>query len=168
MNFPEEKNKEPPRDSGPVDPLTVVSGNDALTAIYGHWPSFHDAEVIELNLWRGFVKSGEWGSSSVFPTLTVKVRILEATQVDATDAGHDVIATIRFHDVVDLKLDEFNHVNQITKMSFAWQPRGRFTDGTPLPSYIIVNFERGFGISASFKCFRIEIVDVLRDAIDPL
>jgi len=124
-----------------VDPITVVAGHERLTSKFGRWPSFHDAEVVDLHLWRGEVKPGEWDDSNVFPVLTVKLRILEATQIGATDAGHDVLATLRFHDVDDLKLEGFNHVNQIVELSLSIQPRGAFTDGSPLPPYIVVEFK---------------------------
>jgi hypothetical protein len=149
-----------------ADPLTVVAGHEVLTSIFGCWPSFHDAEVVEFHLWRGRVKAGDWDDSNVFPVLTAKVRILEATQPGATDAGHDVLATLRFHDVDDLKLDGFNHVNQIVALSFAIHPRGTFTNGSPLPPYSVVDFDRGFGMAASFKCFRIELVDASRCSAD--
>ncbi len=145
-----------------ADPLTVVAGHERLTGIYGKWPSFHDAEVVDLHLWRGHVRPGDWDDRNVFPVLTVKIRILEATQPGATDVGHDVLATLRFHDVDDVKLEGFNHVNQIIGLSFVMQPRGTFTDGSALPPYIVVEFARGFGIAASFKCLRIELVDASR------
>ena len=34
---------------------TRIDGSEKLTRIFGYWPSFHDAEVIELNFWRGDV-----------------------------------------------------------------------------------------------------------------
>jgi len=30
-----------------------ITGADQVTSIFGHWPSFHDAEVIRLELVRG-------------------------------------------------------------------------------------------------------------------
>src|SRR5687767_12084328 len=33
-----------------VDELIV--GSEKLRAVYGKWPRFHDAEVIEVHLWR--------------------------------------------------------------------------------------------------------------------
>jgi len=148
------------------DPLAVVTGHELLSGIYGQWPSFHDAEVVDLHLWRGQVWPGDWDDRNVFPVLIVKIRILEATQPRATGAGHDVLATFRFHDVSDVKLEGFNHVNQIVGLSFMIQSRGTFADGSALPPHIVVEFEPGFGIAASFKCFRIELVDASRQYPD--
>lgn len=58
-------------------------------------------------------------------------------------------------------MDGFNHVNQIVELSFGIQARGTFTDGSPLPPYIIVEFKRGFGVAAAFKCSRVEAVEAL-------
>src|SRR5437867_948381 len=75
---------------------SLVEKSEKLTSIFGSWPSFHDAEVIDLYYWRGDVRPGDWDDRNVFPVLTVKVLILEATQARATDAGHDTLATLRF------------------------------------------------------------------------
>lgn len=40
----------------PVDsPEALIEHAETLTHVFGHWPSFHDAEVLEINLWRGDV-----------------------------------------------------------------------------------------------------------------
>ena len=37
----------------------TFDGSEKLTAVWGEWPSFHDAEVIKLNLWRGDIRPGD-------------------------------------------------------------------------------------------------------------
>jgi hypothetical protein len=37
----------------PLDPTEVVKGAEKLTAIFGRWPSFHDAEVTSIRFERG-------------------------------------------------------------------------------------------------------------------
>jgi hypothetical protein len=93
---------------------SLIQGSEKLTSVFDGWPSFHDAEVVDLHIWRGEVKGGDWDDSNVFPVLTITVRILEATQPDATgEPDRDVLATFRFHDVDDLILQGFNHQNAI-------------------------------------------------------
>jgi len=145
-----------------------VSGAKKLISIFGAWPSFHDAEVVDLHLWRGRVWPGDWDERNVFPVLTLSVRILEATQPGANNGGNDVLAKLRFHDVSDVKLDDFNHCNQIVGFSIEEKERGTFTDGRPLPPHLEVKLERGFGLSASFRCFRIEVLDAIRCTEDDL
>ncbi len=140
---------------------SLIQNSQKLTALFSVWPSFHDAEVIELNFWRGDVKPGEWDDRNVFPVLTVKIRILEVTQAAAKHSGNDILATLRFYDVDDFKMDRFNHMNGITELSIKVQERGTFTSGEKLTPYLVVQFEPGSGIRMSFRCFRIEVVDVV-------
>jgi hypothetical protein len=138
-----------------------IQNSQKLTAFFGSWPSFDDSEVIECHFWRGDVKLGEWDDRNVFPVLTVKLRILEATQPKAAHAGQDVLVTLRFHDVDGVKMDRFNHMNAIRELSISKQERGTFTSGEKLPPYLVVQFEPGSGIMMSFRCFRIEVVDAI-------
>ena len=139
---------------------SLVENSGKLTDIFGCWPSFHDAEVLELTYWRGAVKPGDWDDSNVFPVLTVKLLILGATQRNFAVAP-DAVATIRFHDVEDFKMDGFNHVNQIVELSIIGQEPGVVSTGTWFPQHLVVTFEPGFGMQASFRCFRIEVVDAM-------
>ena len=92
---------------------SLIQSSQKLTAFFGGWPSFHDAEVVDLHFWRGDIKQGDWDDSNIFPVLTIKVHVLEATQQSATHAGNDILATLRFHDVNDFKMEGFNHQNAI-------------------------------------------------------
>ncbi len=141
---------------------SVVQDSQKLTAFFGEWPSFHDAEIFDLHLWRGDVKPGDWDDRNVFPVVTAKLRVLGATQRGATHSGHDVLVTLRFHDVDDFKMDRFDHINQIVELSINTQERGTFTNGERLPPYLIVSFEPGAGVRMSFRCFRIEVVEAVR------
>jgi hypothetical protein len=153
-----------------ANPITVVTGHEMLTCIFGRWPSFHDAEVVDLAIWRGDVDPDR--KKYTFPVLTAKILVNELVPEQTNESRLRIVpqahVTFRFYDVDDLKLDGFNHVNQIVGLSFAIQPRGSFTDGSELQPYIVVEFQRGFGIAASFKCFRVEVVDVTPYQADPL
>ncbi|HUN77250.1 MAG TPA: Imm50 family immunity protein [Steroidobacteraceae bacterium] len=138
---------------------SVVEQAETLTAFYGVWPDFHDAEVIKLHLWRGYVYPGDWDDRNVFPVLTAKILVLEATQPGATGTEKNVLVTLRFHDVDAIRLQDFNHNNSIVGVCVSEQPRGHFTTGEPLPPSLRVTFEQGFGLGASFGCSRIEVVN---------
>jgi hypothetical protein len=147
-----------------VDPMSVVKGHEKLTELFGGWPSFHDSEVTNLSIWRGDVDPD--AGKYVFPVLTVKLVVQELVKSDDANAlgpltpvpRADVI--LRFHDVFELKLDDFNHENAIVDLAFSLLARGHYTNGEPLPPYIVVNFSRGFGLEATFKCFAAEVVSV--------
>jgi Immunity protein 50 len=148
---------------------SFADGTERLRAFYsGAWPNFHDAEIVELHLWRGYIHPGEWDNSNVFPILTLRIQILEATQPGATGAGNDVLATLRFHGVDQVRLQDFNHNNSIVRLAVSQQPRGFYTNGEPLPPTLLVTIEQGFGLSGSFSCTRMEVVTAERAPAGPL
>lgn len=55
-----------------------IVGSEKLTAIFGYWPSFHDAEVLELHFWRGNIRT-EKGIYD-FPVLTLTIHVWELTK----------------------------------------------------------------------------------------
>jgi hypothetical protein len=147
---------------------SLVDGVNKLRIFFPAWPSFHDAEVVELHLWRGHVYPGHWDDRNIFPVLTIKVLILEATQPGATGAGNDILVTLRFHDVDQVDLRDFNHNNSIVALSVTKQARGHFTTGEELPPHLAVVLEQGFGLAGSFRCFRIEILSAERAPTGPI
>src|SRR5579863_378805 len=70
---------------------SFIDGSAKLTHIFGYWPSFHDAEVIELGLWRGDVEpeAGRY----VFPILKVQLHVWELT----TDTNSKGFLVLRYH-----------------------------------------------------------------------
>lgn len=142
------------------EPTSSILGSEKLTAIFGRWPSFHDAEVIEFSLWRGNVSPEK--EQYTFPVLTTKIHLWEMTDQVGPEGQFiltkSTLATLRFHDVHDIEMEGFNHQNAILDLAFGIEPRGLFTNGEPLPPYITVQFEPAFGLSAFFKCFRVEVV----------
>ena len=135
------------------DPAPFVEASQRLTSFFGAWPSFHDAEVIALYLWRGNIcpERNSW----VEPILTAKIQVLEATQIGAQHAGNDALVTFRFHGVDNLQLDGFNHQNAINglTMTLGFHNQSRL-------SSVQVCFIQGHGVGGSFRCSRIEVVDV--------
>jgi hypothetical protein len=134
-----------------IDPSSFIENSRLLTELFGEWPSFHDAEVHAVDLWRGDIcpERDSW----VGPILNAKIQVLEATQRGAKHAGNDTLVTLRFHDVDHLELREFNHQNAILHLSFEHEPRGE-----GLTPYIRVEFRQAHGIHASFVCLRIEVI----------
>jgi hypothetical protein len=80
-------------------------------------------------------------------------------QVDA--AGYFVLTkhtlvTLRFHDVEDCRLDGFNHHNAILGLTVT-----EADPGARRSPVRIVRMESAFGLDASFKCSRCEVVAAL-------
>ena len=130
------------------DPLESVE-NCHLIVDEGEWPNFYDAEVHNLNIWRGDVRPDEdiW----IGP-------IIEASfELCALEKPY--IAILKFHDCESIRMEEFNHQNAVYDLKFKYEARGTYTDGEQLPPYISVTFEQAFGVELSFKCFRVQALE---------
>lgn len=148
---------------------SLVDGSEIPRPFYGDaWPCFHDAEIVEVHLWRGHLYPGDWDDRNVFPILTLKVLILEATQPGATGSGNDLLATLRFYDVDSIRLQVFNHNNSIVGFKLRQRKRGFYTNGELLPPSLLVTVEQGFGLFAYFSCARMEVVAAERPPSGPI
>ena len=138
---------------------SVIEGSEKLTKRFGYWPSFHDAEVLDVHLWRGDVDPDR--QRYVFPVLTAKLHVWELTQETDTRGylvlRHHTLATLRFHGLDEtLKLEGFNQQNAIFELLITQQTR---TNGTS--PYFEVQFVSSYGMGASFTCHRVEVVDAV-------
>lgn len=133
----------------------MIIGSEKLTSIFGRWPSFHDAEVHELHFWRGYVDAE--AKVYNFPVLTVKIHLWLMTN-EVNERGYYVLtnhtlASIRFLDVNDFKMDDFNQQNVISGLII--EQKIREQGATP---HFSVEFHASFGMDASFTCLRIEVI----------
>jgi hypothetical protein len=135
---------------------SLIPGSEKLLAIFGRWPSFHDAEVIQIQLSR--VHAGNRSNRYEGPVLFARVHTWDITnEVDST--GHYVLknhtlVTLRFSDVRELKLEGFNHQNAISGLTIL--PKETSDAGS---SKYHVEFDPSFGVDAFFDCSAIEVVD---------
>ncbi len=115
----------------------------------GEWPNFHDAEVHNLNIWRGDVRPDDnvW----IGPVIKVSFELCALEK--------PYIVVLKFHDCDSIKMEEFNHQNAVYDLTFNYETRGTLTNGKPLTPYISVRFEQAFGLALSFKCFRVQAVE---------
>ena len=130
------------------DPIAEVE-DSRLILDGGEWPNFHDAEVHNLNIWRGDVRPNDnvWTGP-----------VIEAS-FELCALQYPYIVVLKFHDCDGLRLEEFNHQNAVYDLTFEFEPRGRLADGRPLTPHIAVRFEQAFGLALSFKCFRVQAVE---------
>lgn len=142
------------------DPASFVENSQLLTDIFGCWPSFHDAEVFEVNLTRGEVDID--ANLYVFPSMTVKLHLWELTN-ETNPQGtlitrKHTIATLRFHDLMEegFEIWGFNHQNAIFELAI---DRVEPAEG-PSPILEVV-FRQSFGMGAEFKCMRAEVLNAI-------
>lgn len=136
---------------------SLIRGSEKITDIFGYWPSFHDAEVLDLHFWRGQVDPGK--SIYDFPVLTLKIHLWELTK-EVSSKGflvlkNHTLATLRFVNVEeDFEMHGFNHQNAILELSITSVERTK----APSPCFS-VKVISAFGIGASFSCAQIQVVD---------
>jgi hypothetical protein len=133
--------------------IQKIVGYQQVIDLYGHWPSFHDAEVISLKLNRN--------SDSEFDGPTIQFEIHTFTMTGETDeSGHFKCIN---HAVIEVKLDGvessniegFNHQNAMDALSIE-ESKGDGEYGVRF----IIEFEPAFGMSAEIICRRIEILKI--------
>ena len=133
--------------------LNRISGAEKLVAVFGCWPSFHDAEVIWLKLDR------RANDERFSPSLEIQIHAFEATNnVDEHGyyvSQHHVLVWLRFLNVVELRLDDFNHQNVLFDLRIS-----DFSERQSENIFFEVRFDPSFGMSASFQCGAIEVGDV--------
>jgi len=138
-----------------VEAVELIAGAKQLVAVFGYWPSFHDAELLWLRLDRRAHSDGCYG-----PTLETLVHAFEMTsEVDADGyyvLRHHVLVHLRFLDVMELRLDGFNYQNALMGLTFT-DLRDRQMERVRWA----VHFNSAFGVDASFQCYAIEVVSVV-------
>jgi hypothetical protein len=121
-----------------------------LEAIFGRWPSFHDAEVLRINLDR---------AGSEGPTLEVVIYIFEMTkEVDAKGfyvLRHHTEVTLRFDGVSGLRLEAFNRQNVLSSLEIQRIARPG-SDG----QHFRVSMPSSYGLEADFECGRAIVAEV--------
>ena len=133
-----------------VGGVDEIVGSEKLTAVYGRWPTFHDAEVIDVHLWRGEMDPEH--EQFAARVLTVKIHMMQEAPT-----SREMVAVLRFDGVEDIRMEGFNHQNALLGIEIGkrtGKPHG--IDGRVEFS---VKFEGALGMSASFRCGGIEVVE---------
>ena len=94
---------------------TYIAGSEKLINIFGYWPDFHDAEVLELHFLRGHINVEE--GQFDLPALTISIDLKEWA-IPIESSGNTVLrrhiwATLRFADIDNFRMEGFNHQNAI-------------------------------------------------------
>jgi hypothetical protein len=129
-----------------------IEHSKLLTEVFGRWPSFHDAEVVSLELFRE-----SKGVSQ--PNLKARIHVFEMTpEVDGQGfyiLKNHVLVSFLFCGIDESTVVGFNQQNVlwdlvITDITSRQLERLRFE----------VHFSSSFGVEAEFKCRSVEIESV--------
>ena len=129
-----------------------IQGSHLLTDIFGRWPSFHDAEVISMELCRNL-------TGIPHPTLKARIHVWEITS-EVNDRGYyvlrnHVLAGFLFRDIDELSMNGFNQQNALWGLEIL--------DITSRQLEFLqfeVHFASSFGVEARFKCHSVQIETV--------
>jgi hypothetical protein len=138
-----------------VRSVKKIRNSEALEDIFGYWPSFHDAEVVEVRLDRGDSLAPDGGPRK--PTLEADTHVFEMTD-QVTEQGFyaqrkHTLATFAFRGIDELQLDGFNHQNVLFGLELE-----DISDRQLEVLKWRVSFDSSFGLAATFMCEEIEVV----------
>ena len=107
---------------GSVSPevLALISGRELLIKHLGHWPTFHDFEVLSLHLERAVVPAAACD-------LRVTFLVFDLNKAPDDPERRQASAEFLFESIDALHIDGFNHQNPIIGLSIV--PCGRDEQG---------------------------------------
>lgn len=137
-----------------TDIADKIKNSGLLTEIFGRWPSFHDAEVISIELFRDPKSTNE-------PSLRAKIYVFEATS-ELDDRGFYVLknhelVTFLFSGIDENSVAGFNQQNVLGDLSIE-DISSRQLDRLKFE----VHFASIFGVEAEFNCRAVEV-----EALEP-
>jgi hypothetical protein len=132
--------------------METIRGAEQLVAVFGYWPTFHDAEVLRVSLSR----DNPAGDRS--PTLELDIYAYDTDGTTTTDGyyrlTHQVVVTFRFEGIDALVLEDFNRQNVIGGLGV--EP----VVGAEGQSMLEVELSSIYGLGGTFRCRTAEIVGV--------
>jgi hypothetical protein len=131
--------------------MAIIENSTALTDIFGKWPAFHDAEVVSMTLDR----QGLGGFQG--PTLDAVIHVWEMTS-EVDEKGyfvlrHHTLAKLRFFQVAELRLEQFNEQNVLFNLAFTDISEQQLASA---PYH--VELSPSYGVFADFNCQAITVV----------
>jgi hypothetical protein len=129
-----------------MNPTQRIVNAEALTRIFGEWPSFHDAEVLSIRLDRGGP-----------PRLEADIHTWEMTSEVTADGsyarGKHTRVGLLFEGIDEVELDGFNEQNVLFALTLTDISERQLETATWQ-----VAFESSFGVSVRFLCETIAVV----------
>ncbi|MGF1704228.1 immunity 50 family protein [Photobacterium makurazakiensis] len=125
-----------------------ILNKDLVTDVFGAWPSFHDAEVLSLELQRGRKSNKQCVLNAAVNCYTVKT-INEGTADFDTVLDKDYVIALEFHGVEQLYIEGFNHQNVIDDIEMS------DCNGVTNVEFISI-----FGVCCKFTCKDIAVLSV--------
>lgn len=98
------------------DILSSINGAEKLVSIYGNWPSFDSAEILNLKMERGnileCIRANNW-DNQIDVSMEVNFYLFDANYADNDPRRNPRTVTILFNGIDDISLNGFNYQNPI-------------------------------------------------------
>jgi len=127
-----------------MGPYEQIANHKLVTDWFGHWPSFHDAEVLSMHLDRKPLETRPG------PSFVVRLHAFEMTP-EVDERGYykltkHAIITLQFGGVDEISLDGFNCQNAVWQLDFA-----EVVNQDKQPA-LGVSLSSSFGVRCDFRC----------------
>jgi hypothetical protein len=130
-----------------------IENTEAVTEIFGHWPSFHDAEVVSIHLNR----HGHGAFRG--PTVEATIHVFEMTnEIDERGlyvCRHHTLVKLRFAQADNIRIDDFNIQNALSGIKIVDISARQLEDVK-----FEVQFDPSFGASMDFVCKAVSVISV--------
>jgi Immunity protein 50 len=139
--------------------VAAIENSEALTDIFGYWPSFHDAEVLRIRLDNREGEVDDRGAPAG-PRLEADIHVFEITDTVTAEGfyalRHHTLVTFAFDGIADDHLQWFSHQNALSELFLE-----DITDDQVERLRWSVHFDSSIGVEARFKCEAIRIVSAV-------
>jgi hypothetical protein len=129
------------------DILASIAGRELLIHHLGHWPTFHDFEVLSVTLERPVIIGAP-------PDLRATFFIFDLSQAPDSPGRKQGTAEILFEGIDNLRLEGFNHQNPIMGLSIT-------PSEDPSRGYQVTWIGPAWKNDASFICEGITVLRVI-------
>ena len=130
-----------------------IKGSEKLVAVWGEWPTFHDAEVASFCLERAIPVAVGSNIARLVIHLQSYSSAGEGTSSYQMVLTKSVLAKFIFSGVCGIELFDFNHQNVINSMSIT-------KIETDEPATLFVSIESIWGLGGSLHCASVELESV--------
>jgi hypothetical protein len=137
--------------------MVEIENESALSTLFGHWPDFHDAELLAMTL-----STGNQSNPVIEATFNVAEMSSELDERGYFKDSQRALAVLRFRNVARVRLTDFAQQNVLDSLELSqagpddydpmWgeRPQGR--------RKLRVGWVSSVGCEANFLCDAIEVV----------
>ena len=129
-----------------------IEGHEKIIEIFGEWPSFHDSEVLSVNLDRRGTSEFDG------PVIAIQIHVFSGAPTNdgasITFTNHHVI-TFEFREIHEVEMHSFNNQNALFDLQI-----NSDTDAQQEHELFRVLLQPSYGLGCELKCEKIRIASV--------